>query len=47
MTLTVGRVLPSDQAWLRGVTEFLLRGMRDLQEEFPGEIVIEVKVTEV
>jgi len=33
--------------WLRGVTDFLLQGVRDLQREFPKEIALRVETTEV
>lgn len=36
----------ADQGWLRGVTDFLLRGMKDLKDEFPREIVLQVKMME-
>ena len=36
----------SEIGWLRGVTDFLLRGMKDLQEEFPKEIILRVEMTE-
>jgi uncharacterized protein YsxB (DUF464 family) len=32
--------------WLRGVTDFLLRGVKDLEDEFPKEIVLRVEMTE-
>ena len=32
--------------WLRGVTDFLLRGMSDLQKEFPGKVALRVETTE-
>ncbi len=35
-----------DQGWLRGVTDFLLRGMKDLKDEFPRDIVLQVKMME-
>jgi len=35
-----------DPGWLRGVTEFFLRGMRDLQDEYPEDVVLRVKRTE-
>jgi uncharacterized protein YsxB (DUF464 family) len=34
-------VLDDDSEWLEGVSDFLLRGLCDLEEEFPGQIVIE------
>jgi len=32
--------------WLRGVTDFLVRGMSDLQLEFPDQIALQVETTE-
>lgn len=32
--------------WLRGVTDFVLRGVKDLKDEFPNEIVLRVEMTE-
>jgi uncharacterized protein YsxB (DUF464 family) len=32
--------------WLRGVTDYLVRGMTDLQDEFPKEIAVRVEMTE-
>ena len=32
--------------WLRGVTDFLLRGMSDLQKEFPEKVALRVETTE-
>lgn len=32
--------------WLRGVTDFLRRGMGDLQKEFPDKIALRVETTE-
>jgi uncharacterized protein YsxB (DUF464 family) len=37
----------ADGEWLRGVTDFLLQGVKDLQREFPGEIALRVETTEV
>lgn len=28
--------------WLRGVTDFLLQGLRDLEAEFPREIAVRI-----
>ena len=28
--------------WLRGVSDFLLRGLSDIQGEFPGEVAVRV-----
>ena len=32
--------------WLRGVTDFLVRGMSDLEREFPDRVVLCVETTE-
>jgi len=45
MSLSVNR--DADGEWLRGVTDFLLQGVRDLQREFPGDIALRVETTEV
>jgi uncharacterized protein YsxB (DUF464 family) len=45
MSLTVAP--GADGEWLRGVTDFLLQGVRDLQREFPREIALRVETTEV
>jgi hypothetical protein len=31
-----------DGEWLRGVTGFLLRGLRDLRDEFPDAVIVEI-----
>ncbi|HET6449678.1 MAG TPA: ribosomal-processing cysteine protease Prp [Spirochaetia bacterium] len=36
-----------DVDWLRGVTDFLLRGLNDLAREFPREILVRMETTEV
>ncbi len=42
MRLSVPRDAKVDRAWLRGVTDFLLKGLGDLAAEFPREIAISV-----
>jgi hypothetical protein len=37
----------ADDGWLRGMTEFLLRGLKDLEQEFPREIAVRMETTEV
>jgi uncharacterized protein YsxB (DUF464 family) len=32
----------ADADWLRGVTAFLVRGLRDLRDEFPDDVDVEV-----
>ena len=34
-------------AWLKGVTDFLVRGMSDLAREYPDQIAFRVEMTEV
>jgi len=36
-----------DDGWLGGMTDFLLRGLKDLAQEFPREIVVRMETTEV
>jgi uncharacterized protein YsxB (DUF464 family) len=36
----------ADAAWLRGATDFLVRGLQDLREEFPEAVVVTMEVTE-
>jgi uncharacterized protein YsxB (DUF464 family) len=35
-----------DAGWLRGTTDFLLRGLQDLRDEFPEAVVVTTEVTE-
>jgi hypothetical protein len=37
----------AENEWLRGVTDFLLRGLTDLVQEFPRVIVVRMETTEV
>ena len=37
----------ADGAWLKGVTDFLMRGMSDLAREYPDQIAFRVETTEV
>jgi len=46
MSLVVSFVKSADAEWLRGVTDFLLRGVKDLQDEFPENFFVQVNVTE-
>lgn len=34
-------------AWLKGVTDFLVRGLSDLAREYPDQIAFRVETTEV
>jgi len=47
MSMRLGAVSVEDAAWLRGVTDFLLRGLDDLAREFPHQIVVRAEQTEV
>ena len=47
MRLILSSGATSEGEWLRGMTDFLLRGVRDLQDEFPKEIALRVEMTEV
>jgi uncharacterized protein YsxB (DUF464 family) len=46
MRLVVSLEASSEVGWLRGVTDYLVRGMKDLQDEFPNEIILRVEMTE-
>jgi uncharacterized protein YsxB (DUF464 family) len=46
MKLVVAPGASSEIGWLRGVTDYLVRGMNDLQDEFPKEIALRVEMTE-
>jgi len=37
----------ADSGWLKGMTDFLLRGLNDLAREFPHEISVRTETTEV
>jgi uncharacterized protein YsxB (DUF464 family) len=45
MTLSVSPKA-ADEAWLKGMSDFLLRGMIDLQADFPKEITLRVESME-
>ena len=47
MRLILSAGAAPEGGWLRGVTDFLLRGVKDLQDEFPKEIALRVEMTEV
>jgi len=47
MRLLLAPVAEADDGWLGGMTDFLLRGLRDLAQEFPREIVVRTETTEV
>jgi uncharacterized protein YsxB (DUF464 family) len=37
---------PAAREWLSGVSDFLIKGVSDLRDEFPGEIAVQVERTE-
>jgi uncharacterized protein YsxB (DUF464 family) len=37
---------PAARGWLAGVSDFLIKGVSDLRDEFPGEIAVQVERTE-
>jgi uncharacterized protein YsxB (DUF464 family) len=47
MRMRLGPAGEPDEAWLRGVADFLLRGLTDLAREFPREILVRTEQTEV
>ena len=47
MRLILSAAGAPEGGWLRGVTDFLLRGVKDLQDEFPKEIALRVEMMEV
>ena len=47
MRMALGAGADGEAAWLRGVTDFLLRGLNDLAREFPREILVRMETTEV
>jgi len=47
MRLLLAPVAETDDGWLGGMTDFLLRGLKDLAQEFPREIVVRTETTEV
>jgi uncharacterized protein YsxB (DUF464 family) len=48
MTLLLGEdAAEADAGWLKGLTDFLLRGLKDLAQEFPREILVRTETTEV
>jgi len=47
MSMRLATARDRDEAWLRGVADFLLRGLTDLAREFPREILVRTEQTEV
>jgi uncharacterized protein YsxB (DUF464 family) len=47
MRMSLGAPADNEEPWLRGVTDFLLRGLNDLAREFPREILVRTEMTEV
>lgn len=46
MSLRIERCARGQRAWLRGVTDYLLAGMQDLEREYPDECRVEIRVKE-
>lgn len=46
LTVDLRETASDTDEWLRGVTDFLVRGMSDLQLEFPDQIALHVETTE-
>jgi hypothetical protein len=46
MALVVSSCAESEQGWVKGMSDFLLRGLKDLQAEFPTEIALRVECRE-
>jgi len=47
MRLLLATGSETDDGWLGGMTDFLLRGLKDLAQEFPREISVRTETTEV
>ncbi len=47
MSLEVADGRQGEDPWLKGVTDFLVRGMSDLAREYPEQIALRVETTEV
>jgi hypothetical protein len=47
MRLLLAPGAEADDGWLGGMTDFLLRGLKDLAQEFPRDIVVRTETTEV
>ncbi len=45
--MLLGSAVDADNGWAMGMTDFLLRGLKDLAQEFPREIVVRIETTEV
>jgi uncharacterized protein len=46
LSCDVARPRAGDHAWLRGATDFLLRGLADIAAEVPGAVELDVVTTE-
>jgi len=46
MTMVLEERTGTHGEWLRGVTDFLVRGMSDLEREFPDQVALLVETTE-
>lgn len=47
MSLELAEAGLSEEPWLKGVTDFLVRGMSDLARDYPDQIALRVTTTEV
>lgn len=43
MEVKISGVPASCRMWLQGITDFLISGIRDVQEERPGEVMLEIE----
>jgi hypothetical protein len=43
MLLEVGPVPDAARGWLQGATDFLLRGLRDIRDEYPQSLEILIR----
>ncbi len=46
LTLTLHRVGSEEKAWLKGVTDFLIVGLKDVEADYPDECRIVLKTQE-
>ena len=43
MNLTVREIPKARADWVRGVTDFLVGGLTDLQRDYPGELTVRIR----
>lgn len=46
ITLELAGKPAGDEGWLRGVTDFLVRGLSDLSREFPDQVALRIETLE-